>query len=231
MRESLEAYVKANPEQEGTDCIQKLRDSHHYECLKAVYDVFLAPHERKSHLVWIWGSANTGKSTFIEALEEIFSCQKISFNNNLINEEPSNNLQVKTQIALCTEFNHETALSDGTYSTLKQLLEGKGGQVKGNLWEKWGSKYKDVFFLFASNSIHYSSNKDKFPSQWKNKWEPIEKRGQIIELTQQFEEGTPPYDSKILAHALYQMVQQNEGEYQCIVPKLHTSKNLVNHES
>ena len=134
MRESLEEYVLASPEYKDTDCIQKLRDSHHYNCLKAVYDVFLAPHERKSHLVWIWGCANSGKSTFIEALEPIFSCQRISFNKDLINEESSNKPEVKTQIALCTEFNHETALSDGTYSTMKQLLEGKGGSVKGNLY-------------------------------------------------------------------------------------------------
>ena len=111
----------------------------------------------------MWGSANTGKSTFIEALEPIFSCQKISINKDLINEEPSNKPEVLTQIAMCTEFNHERALSDELYSTLKQLLEGKGGQVKGNLYATYEPKYKDAFFLFASNSIHFSSNKEKYP--------------------------------------------------------------------
>ena len=42
-------------------------------------DVFFLRKDPKEHLVWLWGKRNTGKSTFISCLEEIFCTQEFSF--------------------------------------------------------------------------------------------------------------------------------------------------------
>ena len=59
-----------------------LRGAGHWECLEAVANVFFRKTDKKKHLVWLNGEANTGKSSFIECLMEIFCCVGFNFQQN-----------------------------------------------------------------------------------------------------------------------------------------------------
>ena len=47
--------------------------------LDAFVRICLIRADPKKCLVWLWGDRNTGKTTVIEMLKVIFSCQEFSF--------------------------------------------------------------------------------------------------------------------------------------------------------
>ena len=80
MRITLEAYVERSTECIMTnkycfDLVCKQKD--HEEVLNAMH--ILCKEGRKKHALWIYGPPNTGKSTILQYLSEIFIADKISF--------------------------------------------------------------------------------------------------------------------------------------------------------
>jgi len=63
----------------GTDYISLIEKSGHLLCLQAIYRIFFERKDPKKNLVWIHGEPNSGKSSLIQILKEIFCTADFNF--------------------------------------------------------------------------------------------------------------------------------------------------------
>ena len=90
MEQTLEGFISDNePEATGPDCLKKVKQAGHFPFLKACAKVFFTsqPHP-KERLVWLHGPRNTGKSSFVELMEAIFSTQQFNFKQAYCTMDP-----------------------------------------------------------------------------------------------------------------------------------------------
>ena len=75
-RESLLQFCEDNPIDVEIDSVQAIRNSGHYDIAKAAAEIiFGGKPTDKVKCVWIYGERDSGKSTFIEFIEEILCSQ------------------------------------------------------------------------------------------------------------------------------------------------------------
>ena len=90
--ETLENFVQElEDEPENSGWYKKIIDSGHATFLQAFVKFSLMKAESKRGAVWLWGSPNTGKTTLLNLLGEIFHCTEYTqtrskFDLNYANE-------------------------------------------------------------------------------------------------------------------------------------------------
>ena len=78
--------------------------------LDALVRIFFHRKDTKKCLVWLWGDRNTGKTTVIELLKCIFSCQEFAFKQTYCRmDEPNKSWQ--TQVYASHEFDIKAAFN------------------------------------------------------------------------------------------------------------------------
>ena len=71
--ETLADYNDENcSELNKAECYDKVINADHGDCMHAVNNVWFKREDPKKHLVWLYGKRNSGKSSFIKYLEQIF---------------------------------------------------------------------------------------------------------------------------------------------------------------
>lgn len=91
MTETLNEYIDENEPEDGTDykaSVLKIVTAGHEEVLETIRETFFQRLDHKKRLVWLYGSRNTGKSTLIRYLEQIFVSQKFNFKGAYCPIEP-----------------------------------------------------------------------------------------------------------------------------------------------
>ena len=72
--ETLDEFVEEHCTfvEDGETCVDTLQEAGHGAVLDAFVRIFFHRKDPKKCLVWLYGDRNTGKTTFIELLREIF---------------------------------------------------------------------------------------------------------------------------------------------------------------
>ena len=107
-------------------------DAGHGEVVKALYRILFERKDPKKNIVWIYGAPNSGKTTIINMLEEMFCTQDFNFQDKYFTvDDPSKNDE-ETQLLIAKEFEVDNAFAPGNYTSLKLLGEGLGAKVSTN---------------------------------------------------------------------------------------------------
>ena len=75
--------------------------------LEAVDRVFFQRKEPKKRLIWVYGEKNSGKSTFVDCLGEIFSTQEFNFKSNYCPMDEAGSYATKKPWAVQIYTSHE----------------------------------------------------------------------------------------------------------------------------
>ena len=188
LEQTLDEYLGGLPNQlDGANCIQAVREAGHEEVLEALYRTFFKRVDNKKWCIWLCGQRSSGKSSVIRLLEEIFSCEPIVWQRNMVTTSGKNKAW-PTQICTCEEFAWRHALDGDMLDKTLQLLEGRGGDIRNNFYTKYTPKqYKHTFFLVASNQLpDMASEAQKNTDAHKYQWLPIESRTDIVILQESF---------------------------------------------
>ena len=54
--------------------IERIKKTEHVEAIETMCDYFILPNKKKPNTVWIYGSANSGKTNLLRIIKEIFTC-------------------------------------------------------------------------------------------------------------------------------------------------------------
>lgn len=183
----------------------------------AVYRIFFERKNKKKNCVWLLGERNSGKSTFIELLAEIFCTQEFEFIRQWCPIYPPNK-DWEVQVSTSKEFDAICAFSGDNFATLKRMWEGIGAQVSSNKGAPYKAQFKDHKFIVASNiapACARIGHKD-----YNSNYLPMEERFEMVQMKERHEGTTIfPYDATILAGALQQLVKDCPSDQQEQIPE------------
>ena len=91
----------------------------------------------KKHAIWINGTRNAGKSSFIRRLRMIFACDEVDWRGPWLPVRDRSNPELKNQIVTCEEFNPLNALSPEGVQVTKLLFEGTGASIRSGLYKQF----------------------------------------------------------------------------------------------
>lgn len=183
------------------DPVEVVRGAGHYEIARAVADVVVGGAGGKVRTVWVHGAADSGKTTAIELVEEIFCAQRIQFQGAFLGSAPPNKPNAATQVVSCHELNGPSAFHGSNLANMKTMLEGRGGMVR-NLYQAFSLQFAGCAFLFGSNGLPEISKEHLFPVQFRDDWGPIVKRCRFVHMAESFTGRTFGYDCATLAHCI-----------------------------
>jgi uridine kinase len=136
-------------------------------------EIFFVRKDPKKCLVWLHGSRNAGKTTFINLLQEIFSVREFNFKQSYcIVEEASK--PWNAQIYSSHEFDLKAAFNDHNFANLKSMWEGKGAKISTNKYEKYEEAFQAGLFIVASNDL--PPMHESMHSYYESHWKPMEAR-------------------------------------------------------
>ena len=185
-------------------CVTAISEAGHYKILKAVHEIFFKRQDKKKRLVWLHGPRNTGKSSFIGLIEEIFATQQFNFKQAYCTmDPPPEDKDWTIQIYTSHEFDVKNAFTQDHFANLKTIFEGKGGIVSNNKHIKFKRQMVDGLFLVASNELPMCAVYDHTLN--KTESEPFTSRCEMVEMGEDnIQKGTKdfPYTASVLAGAL-----------------------------
>lgn len=206
--ETLDSYLLDNPLREvtGEECVKMISEAGHYNILKAVHDIFFKREDKKKRLVWLHGPRNTGKSSFIGLMEDIFATRQFNFKQAYCTmDPPPEDKSWAVQIYTSHEFDVKNAFTQDHFANLKTIFEGKGGYVSNNKHIKFKRQMIDGLFLVASNELPMCADSILNHTLYKTEWEPFTSRCAIVEMGEDEERDGNiafPYTARVLAGAL-----------------------------
>ena len=140
LSEAMQIYIDENSNADdfdGTDYIAIFEHQGQLKCLEAIYKIFFERKSHKKNLVWLYGPPNTGKTTLIKALEQIFCTQDFNFQEKYcVLQEPSKK-DCEVQLLVSKEFEVDHAFSANNYTQMKRMFEGLGASVRNNLFHEF----------------------------------------------------------------------------------------------
>ena len=134
LQDTLKAFAVDNfTDYSSASCLQKVNEAGHGEILLKFHELFFQRKDPKKRLLWLFGPQNTGKSTFIGMIEEMFATQQFNFKQSYCTmDNPSRDKNWAVQIFTSHEFDIKSAFTSEHFANLKSLFEGKGGMVSAN---------------------------------------------------------------------------------------------------
>ena len=143
LEEAMHIYLDENPlPDDGTDYVKIIRDAGHGECLDAIYKIFFERKDPKKNLVWLYGKANSGKTSLIKALEKIFCAQDFNFQDKYCTLQEPTKKDCEVQLLTSKEFEVDYAFSGTNYTTMKRMFEGIGAQVSNNKFVEFKPQFE-----------------------------------------------------------------------------------------
>jgi len=192
--DTLEDYIRRHEVDLSKDHLKTVRQAGHGQLVAAVVKIFFSRRavDNKRYAVWLVGPTSAGKSKFIARLQEILVCQKADFTKGhvVVQDKQHAKARVRTQVVVFPEFNINDALDRGTLPNVLQLFEGEGAPLKPNLYQAYATSeadtFKNTYFLCASNRLPEWCQQSKHPKQYKEMWEPLMSRVEMVYLAESF---------------------------------------------
>ena len=213
LEETMQEYIESNSsEQDAYDAQGQLIDfvdlvnrAGHGQVLEALYQVLFERLDPKINVVWIYGVANSGKTTLIEMLHRIFCCQDFNFREKYCTLEQATKDDCAVQLMTSIEFEVDQAFTVLNYTQMKRLFEGRGATLSNNKFVPLEKQHEGLQFIIASNKLPRCAN--SLHMDYDDMWQPMLCRMKLVHLTKKFPGETKfPYSDVELAAALTQMI-------------------------
>ena len=92
--------------------------------------------------MWFYGEPNSGKTTIIRMLEEIFCTQEFNFEDKYCTVEEPSKKDEEVQLVISKEFDVDHAFSAGNFTRFKRIGEGIGAAVSNNKYAEYKHQFE-----------------------------------------------------------------------------------------
>ena len=116
-------------EEDQLTCLRLVISAGHGTILREITRLLFGP-RTKERTLWISGAANSGKTKFIQRLNEIFASDEVDWKGLYLPVSTRTKPKIERQILSSEEFSFEDAFAKSNRAITKQLMEGRGANVR-----------------------------------------------------------------------------------------------------